>query len=97
LDSIKVWKSSLAASTKLAPMVVPPPGLLSTMTVWPSFSCSGPAITRAAASEAPPGGKVTMILTARPGHCCAAASRATTNAAADARTVLRAIMGFPLE
>jgi hypothetical protein len=80
-------------------MVVPPPGLLSMMTVWPSFSCNGPEITRAAASEAPPGGKVTMIFTPWAGHCWAAAPRApvfnTASAAVDARTVLRAIMRFP--
>ena len=43
-------------------MVVPPPGLLSTITVWPSLSDNGPATTRAAASDAPPGGKVTIEL-----------------------------------
>ena len=79
LANSSVWPSGGAAAAALEPMVVPPPGLLSTITVWPSFSCSGPEITRAAASEAPPGGKVTTILTARCGHGACAPAGAETN------------------
>src|SRR5688572_15239295 len=44
-------------------MVPPAPGLLSTMTDWPSSACSGAAIRRATMSDDPPGEKVTMTRT----------------------------------
>ena len=40
-----------------------------------AFPTAGPEITRAAASDAPPGGKVTTIFTGRVGHCWAARCR----------------------
>src|SRR6185436_17058239 len=74
-------------------MVVPPPGLLSTITVWPSLSDNGPATTRAAASDAPPGGKVTISLTGRLGHAaCARAVPAKARPAVIPRICLRAII-----
>src|SRR5918994_3750169 len=54
-------------------MVPPAPGLLSTITDWPSSACSGAAIRRATMSEEPPGEKVTMTRTGLVGHVCAAA------------------------
>jgi hypothetical protein len=74
---------------------VPPPGLLSTTTVWPSFSDKGPEITRAAASDAPPGGKVTTTFTGRVGHCWAAGLPTAASATTNAKTSLRAIMEIP--
>jgi hypothetical protein len=77
-------------------MVVPPPGLLSTITVWPSLSDNGPATTRAAASDAPPGGKVTISFSARLGHgACAAAVPAKARLAVMPRSCLRAIIVSP--
>src|SRR5688572_10932498 len=54
-------------------MVPPAPGLLSTITDWPSSACSGAAIRRATMSEEPPGEKVTMTRTGLVGQVWAAA------------------------
>src|SRR5687767_8147260 len=52
-------------------MVPPAPGLLSTMTDWPSSACSGAATRRATMSEEPPGEKVTITRTGFVGQVCA--------------------------
>src|SRR5688572_29616226 len=44
-------------------MVPPAPGLLSTITDWPSSACSGAPTRRATMSDEPPGEKVTMTRT----------------------------------
>src|SRR5687768_5245556 len=63
-------------------MVLPAPGLLSTMTGWPSSACSGTAMSRATMSEDPPGAKVTTMRIGLAGQlCCAAALVAASSAA----------------
>jgi len=68
-------------------MVVPPPGLLSTTTAWPSLPCSCCASKRARTSFGEPGVYGTMIrigLLGKPWGCAAggsaSAAMATTNA-----------------
>src|SRR5688572_27757749 len=62
-------------------MLPPEPPRFSTTTVWPSTSCSGAATARAITSAAPPGGKLTTILTGLLGHACASAAGAAASAA----------------
>src|SRR5687768_12729487 len=62
-------------------MVLPAPGLLSTMIGWPSSSCSGTAISRATMSEEPPGAKVTTMRIGLAGQGCASALVAASSAA----------------
>src|SRR5687768_8261546 len=52
-------------------MVLPAPGLLSTMIGWPSSACSGAAISRATMSDEPPGEKVTTMRMGLVGQACA--------------------------
>src|SRR5437879_3023154 len=54
------------------PMVPSPPGLFSTMTVWPSFCCSAWPIIRPMMSATPPGAKATTSLIRREGYRSAA-------------------------
>src|SRR3954470_23605838 len=65
------------------------PGLFSTTTAWPHFSCSFCPTARARMSAVPPGGDGTMNLMGLAGHACAAAS---VEAAASAGA---AVSGFP--
>ena len=57
-------------------MVPPAPGLLSTITGWPSDLANGSAMVRATMSLAPPAAKVTTMRTGFSGHaaCATAAS-----------------------
>ncbi len=50
-----VWPSGLALATISVPMMVPPPGLLSTITGWPNKTESFSATMRAEVSVEPPG------------------------------------------
>ena len=50
-----VWPSGLALATISVPMMVPPPGLFSTITCWPSSADSRSETIRAEVSVEPPG------------------------------------------
>src|SRR5262245_60488940 len=54
-------------------MLLPPPGLLSMITGWPSLSDSQLAMMRASTSVVPPGGYGTTHLIGLFGYCCAKA------------------------
>jgi formylmethanofuran dehydrogenase subunit D len=72
------WATNCPPTAPLAP------ARFSTMTVWPSFSCSLPVVTRAIPSVAPPGVKGTMTrIGPRPGQ----AGWAWTEGAASSRLV----------
>ena len=55
LPKSKVWPSGLDLATNSAPMLVPPPGRLSTMTCYPHDSESFCARVRPTKSTPPPG------------------------------------------
>src|SRR3954467_12800336 len=61
-------------------MLLPPPGLFSITTGWPSFSCSHCAVSRASTSVVPPGGYGTTQCTARFGYCASTAGAAAKSA-----------------
>src|SRR3954465_6574942 len=73
LERSSVYPSGAARAASNAPMVPPAPGLLSTMTDWPSSACKGTATRRATISDEPPGEKVTTTRTGLVGHVWAAA------------------------
>ena len=50
-----VWPSGLALATISVPMMVPPPGLLSTITCWPNRTDRRSATMREEVSVEPPG------------------------------------------
>ena len=64
----KVWPSGAACATACVPMMVPPPGRLSTTTGWPHSSASRAAMGRTMASVAPPASSGEISLTARVGR-----------------------------
>src|SRR5262245_19993156 len=70
----RVWPSDGAAAAALEPMVVPPPGLLSMTTAWPSLPCRCCAKSRAMTSLGEPGVKGTMMRTGFAGKVCASAA-----------------------
>src|SRR5262249_39912067 len=63
-------------------MLVPPPGLFSTMTCWPRRSLSQAAISRAIRSVVPPAAKGTRKRNGRDGQACAPAGRGREELAA---------------
>ena len=75
----RIRRISLANAASSAPMGPPAPGLMSTNTDCPSSPCSATASKRATMSEAPPGGKVTMMCTALVGQDCAVTLPAETS------------------
>ena len=90
-----VW-SSVALTTASAAMLPPAPGLLSTITGWPSALDSGSAIVRATRSGVEPPGKPTRMRSGRVGQAAVAASGlapvcASTGAEAAARAADRAV------
>src|SRR5215470_20201523 len=64
------------------PILVPPPGLFSTMKVPPVACCSAAAMMRAMMSDGPPGVLATTIRTGRSGKAARAAPMRSTNRAA---------------
>src|SRR3990167_1294950 len=66
-------------------MVLPAPGLFSTITVWPSFYCRPGCSRRATMSDEPPGANVTTILIGLAGQawaCTVAAAKGSKALAA---------------
>ena len=57
-----VYPSAGALATKFAPMLPPPPGLFSTMTVWPSASDIRLASRRPIRLTVPPGANGTIMV-----------------------------------
>jgi hypothetical protein len=86
-DSISVYPSAGARATSLPPSVPPAPGLLSTITGWPSALASGSEIARATMSLAPPAAKVTTMRIGFSGH--AARALAHSDSASRTRMAIR--------
>src|SRR6185369_3924205 len=68
-----VWPSGADFATASVPMLVPAPGLFSTITLVFQTSPSFCAITRPTMSVGPPGGNGTISLTTPLGYSCACA------------------------
>src|SRR6185436_9383813 len=71
-----VWPSGADLATVSVPMLVPAPGLFSTITLEFQSSPSFCAITRPTMSVGPPGGNGTISLTTPLGNSCACADPA---------------------
>ena len=68
LDTVatpSLYPSGAARAVSLAPTMPPPPGLLVTITLWPSALPSGSEMTRATMSVVPPGANGTCSSTGR--------------------------------
>ena len=80
--------------TRLAPTMPPAPGMLSTMTCWPSSSVIRGERMRATTSIGPPAANGTTTVGGRVGQSCAgAAAVETANAASAAPTIRLAFTG----
>ncbi len=84
--NISVWPSGAARATKAPAMVPLPPGLLSTVTGWPTWAVSFSAKMRAIVSvPLPAPNRITMLIGLLGHAACAATGPAAATAADESR------------
>src|SRR5262245_10016708 len=92
LEIRNVPPSGSAAATAAEPISPPAPPRFSTKKIWPNFSPSSPANSRASVSEVPPGANGETMRTGFAGQSAAPSATALQSAIAAAVSVIAAVL-----